>query len=240
MLNNLKQWINKKTITTFVIGSVVAVSIPVGAGIIINQPKNDVEVVANSITPTNTISVQEVKSPAPKIEVSKIPIPIIEETATPIPTQSIEPTITPKEIVKEVVVESIKPSATPIKTEPSPTKTETKHAVVINSPKVIIESPKPTIPQIKEIKKVEQTQQIKITETPDGITELDKFEGKYYIGLLYIENKHGVKFKLKDKNVYSLYKNEDSIVESIPTSLIYGVDCIEYNYYINNIMNLAK
>jgi hypothetical protein len=83
--------------------------------------------------------------------------------------------------------------------------------------------------------------------TPDGITQIDEYQGKYYIGFIYIKNKCNEKgydfsYDIKLKH-WSLKKGENVLMENIETTFLaaeYGYDACEYNYYINTIMPLLK
>lgn len=100
----------------------------------------------------------------------------------------------------------------------------------------------------------------KITQTPDGITMIDTWEGKQYIGIGYIQqsiNKKGYDIvpNIKQKKGWLLIKGnspdfkfyfhtEESeytvILNDLPTTYAYGGDNIEVNYYINTILPLIK
>lgn len=83
----------------------------------------------------------------------------------------------------------------------------------------------------------------RISETPDGI-RVYSFENKNYIALGHIEDKYTrCKFDYLPKaQIYygNLSKNGKIILNSIPLENIYGKTCVEYNYYIENIMALIK
>lgn len=119
----------------------------------------------------------------------------------------------------------------------------------VTTPQVqsIIESEVMTLPEIP-------TEQI--TQTPDGITQIDTWEGKQYIGFIYIRNKikeKGYDF-VKVRSVTSLSpipygthdadwkitKNEEVILDNIPTIFMYGAGEVEINYYINTILPLIQ
>lgn len=99
----------------------------------------------------------------------------------------------------------------------------------------------------------------KIKETPDGITNIDTWEGKQYIGINYIQNvinKKGYdivpsiktnKFMLIKGNSpdfkYNLKSKESEyaiLIDDVPTVSAYGGHNIEANYYINTILPLIK
>jgi hypothetical protein len=114
--------------------------------------------------------------------------------------------------------------------------------------------PKPT----KEESTVNDTPE-KITSTPDGITMIDTYEGKQYIGEAYIDKKvkeKGYAFVQNiNTNQWMLIKGNlpdfkfriDSkeseytvILDNIPTTATYGYDSVEINYYINTILPLIQ
>lgn len=99
--------------------------------------------------------------------------------------------------------------------------------------------------------------------TPDGITMIDEYNGKYYVGYVYANQKIIPKgYIIKNmistgQNKYSLLKIIDNkgknpditslsgfewevVLDNIQTNSIYGYDEIEYNYYINTILPLVK
>jgi hypothetical protein len=81
-----------------------------------------------------------------------------------------------------------------------------------------------------------------ITQTPDGITQIDAWEGKQYIGFIYIRNKareKGYDF-IQFHSAWRIVKGENIILDNIPTTLVYGADSVEANYYINTILPLIK
>lgn len=101
------------------------------------------------------------------------------------------------------------------------------------------------------------------TSTPDGITMIDHYQGKYYIGYVYANRKIIPKgYIIKDmiqigQNKYSLLKIIDNkgknpditpldkfdweiVLDNLEISTIYGYDEIEYNYYVNTILPLIK
>jgi hypothetical protein len=84
----------------------------------------------------------------------------------------------------------------------------------------------------------------KIKQTPDGITDIDTWEGKQYIGFIYIRNKireNGYDFaqNLETKQ-WQITKGDEIILDDIPTSIVYGAHEVEVNYYINTILPLIK
>lgn len=84
----------------------------------------------------------------------------------------------------------------------------------------------------------------KPTSTPDGITQIDEWEGKYYIGYLYIRNKireKGYDLILNTATEkWNLVKGEQILISAIPTTKTYGYSSIEINYYINTMLPLIK
>lgn len=80
--------------------------------------------------------------------------------------------------------------------------------------------------------------------TPDGITMIDEWQGKYYIGFSYIDNKvkeKGYRFISDFKtDIWQLSKDGVVILDNVPTTMVYGGDSVEYNYYVNTIMPLVK
>jgi hypothetical protein len=99
----------------------------------------------------------------------------------------------------------------------------------------------------------------KITQTPDGITMIDTWEGKQYIGEAYINMKINAKGYEFVPNVqtdkmmlikgnspdfkyrFASQKSEYVVIlENIPTISVYGGDCVEANYYINIMLPLIK
>jgi hypothetical protein len=106
-------------------------------------------------------------------------------------------------------------------------------------------SPDPQItPNESEVKPVVTTTTLKPNSTPDGITEIDFFEGKYYIGILYVNKKYkNTNYKLTlntTSEIWQLKKDETILIENIPITITYGYGSIEYDYYINNVMPLLK
>jgi mannitol-specific phosphotransferase system IIBC component len=82
----------------------------------------------------------------------------------------------------------------------------------------------------------------KITQTPDGITQIDTWDGQQYIGFIYIRNKikeKGYDIKLFDKSTRGqIIKGEEIILDNIPVTIIFGCGSIEVNYYISTILPL--
>lgn len=96
-----------------------------------------------------------------------------------------------------------------------------------------------------------------ITQTPDGITQIDVWEGKQYIGAIYIRNK--VKEKGYDfvqdihtrtwkivKGVFNYsthpltWHGDEVVLDDVPITEIFGNSAVEVNYYINTILPLIK
>lgn len=84
----------------------------------------------------------------------------------------------------------------------------------------------------------------KPTSTPDGITNIDEWEEKYYIGCLYINNKckeNGYSFEFNIKlEKWQLLKADTVIFENVPITMTYGYGAVEYNYYVNTIMPIIS
>jgi hypothetical protein len=85
-----------------------------------------------------------------------------------------------------------------------------------------------------------------IIQTPDGITQIDTWGGKQYIGFLYVRNKireKGYDFVF-DTNIkqWRVVKGEDILINDVPTTMLtdFGYDAVEVNYYINNILPLIQ
>ncbi len=84
----------------------------------------------------------------------------------------------------------------------------------------------------------------KPTSTPDGITNIDEWEGKYYIGTSYIDNKckktgYSFEFNIKLQK-WQLLKDDTVILEDVPITMTYSYGSVEYTYYINNIMPIIS
>lgn len=81
-----------------------------------------------------------------------------------------------------------------------------------------------------------------ITQTPDGITNIDTWEGQQYIGALYIRNKireKGYDFtKPMGFDKWQIIKGDVVVLDNVPTTKAYGRDNVEVNYYINTILPL--
>lgn len=94
-----------------------------------------------------------------------------------------------------------------------------------------------------QIPTLEQRQN-KPKSTPDGITDIDIYDGKYYIGILHI--KSSIKNKgysmNNNNNNLSITKDDILIIENIPSKYLsgFGNEAIEYDYYINKILPLIK
>jgi hypothetical protein len=86
----------------------------------------------------------------------------------------------------------------------------------------------------------------KPASTPDGITDIDVYDGKYYIGILYVQNKIKEKgydlIRSRDNNNLKVTKDNQIIIENIPFRLLsgFGYDAIEYDYYVGKILPLIK
>jgi hypothetical protein len=99
----------------------------------------------------------------------------------------------------------------------------------------------------------------KITQTPDGITMIDTWEGKQYIGEAYINMKINAKGYEFVPNVqtdkmmlikgnspdfkyrFASQKSEYAVIlENVPTTSVYGGDCVEVNYYIDVMLPLIE
>ncbi len=90
--------------------------------------------------------------------------------------------------------------------------------------------------------------------TPDGITQIDAYQGKYYVGTLYINNKikaNGYRIikdsatgkwqLIKGKYLVPNEVNDYTVVmDNVSISDVYGYDQIEYSYYVNVILPLIK
>lgn len=107
-----------------------------------------------------------------------------------------------------------------------------------------------------EVMTLPETPAEQITQTPDGITQIDTWEDKQYIGTLYVRNRireNGYDFvKIRSTSsqsplTYGTYntnwqiiKNGEIILDNIPIIFIYGYDAVEINYYINTVLPLIK
>jgi hypothetical protein len=86
----------------------------------------------------------------------------------------------------------------------------------------------------------------KITQTPDGITQIDTWEDKQYIGALYIRNKIKEKsydFTLNTKTEsWQVVKGSEVILDNVPVTMLtgFGYGGVEVNYYINTILPLIQ
>lgn len=111
-----------------------------------------------------------------------------------------------------------------------------------------------SIPTVKEVTNTNMSTEITTTQTtrpakpplPDGITWIDynKDDGKFYIGTLYIDNKckengYRLQYNIKEQK-WQLSKNEEIVLNDIPTTMVYSYDSIEYNYYVNTIMPIIN
>jgi hypothetical protein len=82
-----------------------------------------------------------------------------------------------------------------------------------------------------------------ITQTPDGITQIDTFEGKQYIAILNIRNHikdKGYSVERVNDGSFRLVKGERVLLSNIPTAIVYGASEVETDYYINTILPLME
>ena len=95
----------------------------------------------------------------------------------------------------------------------------------------------PTIPTIEQ-------RQNKPKSTPDGITEIDIYDGKYYIGILQIKNKIKENGFVLENTLdgFQISKDNQIILENIEVKFLagYGNDAIEYDYYVETILPLIE
>jgi len=106
-----------------------------------------------------------------------------------------------------------------------------------------------------EVKAVSETTD-KITQTPDGITQIDTIDGKQYVAITYIRKKiieKGYAFQYTSKTkTWDLVKGDIStisafggtnlevVIENVPTINKHGAVNIELNYYIDTMLPLIK
>ena len=84
----------------------------------------------------------------------------------------------------------------------------------------------------------------KPTSTPDGITQIDEYQGKYYIGIYDAKQKceakgYSIQFSAKNK-AWQVIKNGSVILDNVETFHIFDGTEIEYNYYVSTIIPLLK
>jgi hypothetical protein len=95
-----------------------------------------------------------------------------------------------------------------------------------------------------EVMTMTETLTEQLTQTPDGITQFDIWEGKQYIGYIYIRNKIQEKGYAFEKDIKSdswqIIKGDQVILGNIPTIKPFGYSSVEVNYYINTILPLIK
>jgi hypothetical protein len=91
-----------------------------------------------------------------------------------------------------------------------------------------------------------QTNDGKIVSTPDGITKIDTWEGKQYIGSAHIQSKAKEKgydfiFNIETKT-WQIIKDKNVIYDNVQITMLkgYGYGGVEINYYINTVMPLFK
>ncbi len=184
-------------------------------------------------------------------------IPTPQESSSPEPTTTPEPSITPEpEPSNNIEPEpESTPEVTPpeITATPEPTITPEPVTTPVPTPDPTPE-PTPTPTPTPEANEDPITEDSLITQTPDGITTIDAWEGKQYIGTLYIRNKvrekgydfikgNSLNTELKygnHVNTWQLTKNGEVILDNIPTIYIYGADEVETNYYIDTILPLIN
>lgn len=100
------------------------------------------------------------------------------------------------------------------------------------------------IMESEETSKGEMTVTEKITQTPDGITQIDTWEGKQYIAYIYVRN------KIKEKGYdflqpigvdkWQVVKGDSIIIDDVPVTQVFGRTAVEVDYYINTILPLIK
>jgi hypothetical protein len=101
----------------------------------------------------------------------------------------------------------------------------------------------PTSAQINNEGEVVDMPGATITQTPDGITQIDTWEGKQYIGILYIRNKvreKGYDLSKMNDGSWQLIKGDSVILSNIPTTMTFGYNSVEYNYYVDTMLPLMQ
>lgn len=83
-----------------------------------------------------------------------------------------------------------------------------------------------------------------ITQTPDGITQIDTWEGKQYISFTKIQlavrpKGYDLMFDIHGKT-WKLVKGDEVIMGNVPVTMVYAHDSVEVDYYINTILPLIK
>lgn len=102
------------------------------------------------------------------------------------------------------------------------------NTVVIKSKLKVTVTPKPPVVDPKP------------KQTPDGITQIDTYQGKYYISLSYIEKKIAEKGYILwyDHDVWSIKKDDKIVIGNLSYTSVYGYSSLEYDYYVNVVMPL--
>ncbi|MHB1394989.1 MAG: stalk domain-containing protein [Clostridia bacterium] len=103
----------------------------------------------------------------------------------------------------------------------------------------------PTSAQINtgEVNTMAETTTNIITQTPDGITQIDTWEGKKYIGFVYIRNKvreKGYDFTRNNDGSWQLIKGDNVILSNIPMTMTFGYGSVEVNYYVDTMLPFVK
>ena len=86
----------------------------------------------------------------------------------------------------------------------------------------------------------------KITSTPDGISDIEFHDGKYYIPFYLIKNKYAdsgyrfMFFDVNNRNKLTIFMNDALVSDNIHVTWDYGFSYIEYEYYVNSVLPLLS